>query len=345
MTMHIERGYVMRFIGGKSLLLNNIIDVVNENTIDVNKVGDLFTGSGVVAQTFKQLGYETVTNDLMYMSYCLSRGMIELNTPPQFKGLNNINVFDYLNNIPEPSDKSNCFIYNNYSPVGDCERMYFQPDNAWKIDSIRQQIETWFKSKVITEAEYFYLLSSLLSAVPYIANITGVYAAYLKHWDKRTYNTLKIKPTEVIPSNKLCRAYNLNADEVCKYESFDLVYIDTPYNSRQYTSNYHILETIARYDYPEIHGKTGMRDYERSQFCQKGVVAEAFYNLFKSLKTRYVVTSYNNEGLLSTDEMIDILGSFGQVKLYEYPYRRYKSKIPNNESGLKEQIYFVEMNE
>lgn len=85
------------------------------------------------------------------------------------------------------------------------------------------------------------------------------------------------------------------------------------------------------------------RDYERSKFCQKSGVADAFYELFKSLNTRYAVVSYNNEGLLSTDEMMDIIGSFGRVKLYEYPYRRYKSKIPNNKSGLKEQIYFVEM--
>lgn len=332
----------MRFIGGKSLLLNNIVDVINENAKNVVKVGDLFTGSGVVAQRFKSLGYKVIANDLMYMSYCLSRGMIELNTPPKFEGLN-IDVFDYLNNILEPSDKRKCFIYNNYSPVGNCERMYFQPDNAWKIDSIRQQIEVWYQSGVIVEAEYFYLISCLLSAVPYVSNITGVYASYLKHWDKRTYNVLEVKPIKVISSDKICKSYNLSADKVCDYEDFDLVYIDTPYNSRQYTPNYHILETIARYDYPELHGKTGMRDYQRSQFCQRGVVADAFNDLFKSLKTRYAMVSYNNEGLLTTEEMTDILVGFGNVRLYEYPYRRYKSKIPNNESGLKEQIYFVEM--
>lgn len=332
----------MRFIGGKSLLLNNIVDVINQNTKDVVKIGDLFTGSGVVAQYFKSIGYEVVANDLMYMSYCLSRGMIELNTPPKFEYLD-IDVFEYLNNIPEPSDKGKCFIYNNYSPVGNCERMYFQSDNAWKIDSIRQQIESWYSSCIVTEAEYFYLISCLLSAVPYVANITGVYAAYLKCWDKRTYNSLEVKPIEIIASDKICKSYNLSADKVCDYEDFDLVYIDTPYNNRQYAPNYHVLETIARYDYPELHGKTGMRDYERSEFCQRGRVADAFYGLFKSLKTRYAVVSYNNEGLLTTEEMTGILGNFGNVKLYEYPYRRYKSKIPNNESGLKEQIYFVEM--
>lgn len=333
----------MRFIGGKSLLIDNIVDVINENTEGVQKVGDLFTGSGVVASSFKKLGYEVVANDLMYMSYCLSRGMIELNTPPTFERLGIDDVFTYLNNLGDLSDKSACFIYNNYSPNCTCERMYFQPVNALKIDSIRLKIEEWKVQGVVSDAEYYYLIACLLSAVPYIANITGVYAAYLKDWDKRTYNTLDIKPLPIINSDKACRAYNLNADRVCEKEEFDLVYIDTPYNSRQYTPNYHILETIARYDYPSIHGVTGMREYERSEYCRRGSVMDAFYKLFQSLKTRYAIVSYNNEGLLSTNDMMDILGSYGKVKLYEYPYRRYKSKIPNNKAGLKEQIYFVEM--
>lgn len=337
----------MRFIGGKSLLLDNIAAVIDENTNnDVEKVCDLFTGSGVVASFLKQLGYTVYANDIMYMSYVLSRGLIELNTPPSFSNLGIDNVFDYLNNLTEPEDKSSYFIYNNYSPVDSCDRMYFQPKNAWKIDNIRQQIEIWFRDNLISESEYFYLLACLISAVPYVANITGVYAAYLKHWDKRTYKDLLVEPLPIIPSTKLCKSFNLDAKALATQESFDLVYIDTPYNQRQYTPNYHILETIAKYDYPDIHGVTGMRDYTRSDYCNKGKVANAFNDLFKALTqrgTKYAVVSYNNESLLSTDEMLDIFSLFGKVKLYEYPYRRYKSKIPNEKSGLKEQIYFVDM--
>ena len=172
----------MRFIGGKSLLLDNIAAVIDENTNnDVEKVCDLFTGSGVVASFLKQLGYTVYANDIIYMSYVLSRGLIELNTPPSFSNLGIDNVFDYLNNLTEPEDKSSYFIYNNYSPVDSCDRMYFQPKNAWKIDNIQQQIEIWFRGSLISESEYFYLLAYLISAVPYVANITGVYAAYLKN--------------------------------------------------------------------------------------------------------------------------------------------------------------------
>lgn len=185
------------------------------------------------------------------------------------------------------------------------------------------------------------MLACLLSAVPYVSNIAGVYAAYLKHWDKRTYNDLYITPIEIIESNVNCRAFNMDAIDLCKSHNFDLVYIDPPYNQREYISNYHILETIAKYDSPVIKGVTGMRPYNKSAFCSKSTVKNAFYSLFYQLKTKYAIVSYNNEGLLTTEELFSIFNEFGKVKLYEYPYRRYKSKIPNNKKGLKEQLFFI----
>lgn len=332
----------MRFIGGKSLLLEQIIELIRTRTKDVVSVGDLFSGSGVVSQALKKEGFQVISNDIMYMSYCLVRGMTELNHTPQFDKLN-FNVFEYLNNIFIPENKDKCFIYQNYSPNENCNRMYFQSENALRIDLIRMQIEEWKNNNLIDDAEYFYLIACLLSAVPYVANITGVYAAYLKHWDNRTYNKLVIEPLEIIQSDKMCKSYNIDANELVKNHEFDCVYIDTPYNQRQYTPNYHILETIARYDAPTIHGVTGMRDYEKSMYCSKSKVENAFRELFGELKSRYAVVSYNNEGLLSTERMMNIFKEFGEVSLVEMPYRRYKSKIPNDTKGLKEQLYFIEM--
>lgn len=332
----------MRFIGGKSLLLDPIIEIIKEKTNDVVTVGDLFSGSGVVSQALKKEGYQVISNDIMYMSYCLVRGMTELNTEPKFDKLK-FDVFEYLNNISFPEDKQDCFIYQNYSPNASCSRMYFQNDNALRIDIIRKKIEDWKNDSLINDAEYYYLIACLLSAVPYVANITGVYAAYLKHWDKRTYNKLKIEPIEIIHSEKICKSYNLDANELVKLQRFDCVYIDTPYNQRQYVSNYHVLETIAKYDSPIIHGITGMRNYEKSDYCSKRTVEKAFRDLFTRLNCKYAVVSYNNEGLLSSEKLQEIFSEFGEVSLIEIPYRRYKSKIPNSRIGLKEQLYFIEM--
>ena len=327
-------------------MLDRINKVITENTKnDIIIVGDLFSGSGVVSQNFKQQGKKVISNDIMYMSYVLVRGMTELNNKPQFKLLGEIDVFDYLNSLVEPLSIKDAFIYKNYSPNEDCNRMYFQNQNAKKIDAIRQQIEYWFQSKKLLEKEYFYLLACLISAVPYVANITGVYAAYLKHWDKRTYKDLFVKPLKIINSKFACTSFNMDAVELCKNQKFDLVYIDTPYNQREYIPNYHILETISKYDSPEIRGVTGMRNYEKSSFCSKAYVETAFRNLFSHLDSKYAVVSYNTEGLLDTSEMINLFSNYGSVQLYEYPYRRYKSKIPNNNDGLKEQIYFIDLRE
>lgn len=332
----------MRFIGCKSLLIGQIIELIKNRTNDVVTIGDLFSGSGVVSQALKKEGFQVISNDIMYMSYCLVRGMTELNHAPKFKKIS-FNVFDYLNNISMPDNIDDCFIYQNYSPNEKCNRMYFQNENAIKIDLIRMQIEAWKNKKIISDEEYYYLIACLLSAVPYVANITGVYAAYLKHWDNRTYNKLIVKPLEIIPSDKVCKSYNIDANELVKQCEFDCVYIDTPYNQRQYTPNYHVLETIARYDAPVIHGVSGMRDYEKSLYCSKNKVEFAFKELFCELKSRYAVVSYNNEGLLSTEQMINLFKEFGKVSLIEMSYRRYKSKMSNDTKGLKEQLYFIEM--
>lgn len=334
----------MRFIGSKALLLEDIYDVIRTEIHEpIETVGDLFSGSGVVSRFLKQKGYRVIGNDLMYMSYVLARGSLELNDFPSFERLHIADVFAYLNHLTEPADLTDAFVYNNFSPSPHSERMYFQPETAKKIDVVRQQIEAWFQNDEITKKEYYYLLASLLSAVPYVSNIAGVYAAYLKHWDARTYKPLHLEPVPIVPSRYQCEAFCMDAVELCKLKKFDLVYIDPPYNQRQYSPNYHVLETIARYDLPALHGVTGMRDYERSDFCIKGKVKDAFQTLFENLQSKYAIVSYNNEGLLSTDELTNILSRFGTVKLKEISYRRYKSKIPNNSAGLKEQIYFVDM--
>lgn len=340
----------MRYIGGKALMLDNIKKVIDENTKEVKIVTDLFSGSGTVATFFKKNGNKVISNDTLYFSYVLNAGTICLNKEPEFKKLRIKEPISYLNNLSIETSKINiedCFIYNNYSPNEKCERMYFQNENAKKIDIIRITIENWAREGLINNDEYFYLLASLISAVPYISNIAGVYGAYLKNWDIRTYNKLTLKKPELIKSKKKHLAYNSDSNNLIKSIKSDLIYIDPPYNGRQYLPNYHVLETIARYDSPEIKGVTGMRDYAlvKSDYCQKSKVKNAFDDLIKNIKSKYVLISYNTEGLLSTEELSEVLKKYAKkdtFKLYEYNYRRYKNKIPNNTTGLKEQLYFFE---
>ena len=160
-------------------------------------------------------------------------------------------------------------------------------------------------------------------------------------------NNLELKKPDIIFSENESESFNLNCNDLLNSVSADLLYADPPYNSRQYLPNYHVLETIAKYDNPIISGVTGMRNYDeqKSEFCQKSKVSNAFEELIKKAKVKYIVISYNNESLLSTEELSNICKKYAKkdtFKLIEIDYRRYKSKIPNNEEGLKEQIYFFE---
>lgn len=336
----------MRYIGSKTLMLDNILNVVNCCTKNVRTITDIFAGTGAVSKFFKDKGYSVISNDFLYLSYVLNKGVLEMNQPisKEIKDL-----IQHLNNLSVDNclwfDIESAFIYQNYSPHDQCERMYFQCGNALKVDLVRQEIER-LKSQV-SESEYYYLLSLLINAVPSISNITGTYGAYLKYWDKRTYNPLYLEELDIKPSEANCQCFNENATKFARKTDCDLVYLDPPYNGRQYMSNYHILETIARYDNPIIKGVTGMRvDTEKmSDFCKKGKAADAFRDLFNALKCRYILLSYNNEGLLSTELMSEIVQDSGDTKtfkLFEFNYRRYKNKIPNNTKGLKEQLYFIE---
>lgn len=339
----------MRFIGGKSLMLDNINTVIQENIGTVDSVLDIFSGSGIVSENFKKQGMCVISNDFLYFCYVLTRGTISINRKPSFKKLGIDDPIAYLNGLTREEAGialEDCFIYQNYSPNEHCDRMYFQNQNAIRIDVIRQTIEKWRKEKLITAGGYYYLLAALINAVPYVANITGVYVAYLKFWEPRTYNELKLEEPVIFTNRKrnqcLCTDYSKLLEKKC-----DLMYADPPYNGREYLPNYHVLETIARYDNPEIYGVTGLRNYDdqKSEFCKKGTVYGAFERLVRDCESKYILISYNNEALLPQEQLQEICGRYcvdGNFKVYEYDYRRYKNKIPNNTAGLKEQLYFLQ---
>ena len=138
----------MRYIGSKTLMLDNILNVVNCCTKNVRTITDIFAGTGAVSKFFKDKGYSVISNDFLYLSYVLNKGVLEMNQPisKEIKEL-----IQHLNNLSVDNclwfDIESAFIYQNYSPHDQCERMYFQCSNALKIDLVRQEIER-LKSQV-----------------------------------------------------------------------------------------------------------------------------------------------------------------------------------------------------
>ena len=322
----------MNYIGSK----HSIIDFLEESIIDVVgedkqfTICDIFAGTGVVGKRFKSLGYNVISNDNQYYSYVINKHYIENNSDITFNKLklNGIdNVFIYLNKL----NNYKGFIYKNYTEEGtsDCDytRLYFTVENAIKIDSIRNQIEKWFKNDLITNNEYYYLLTCLLEAADRVANTASVYEAFLKKMKKSAQNTLDLKELPVLINKSTDNiVYKEDCNELIKHINGDVLYMDPPYNSRKYNTNYHILETIAYGDMPEIKGKTGIRcDGVSSKFNSKNDAIKALDDIIKNAKFKYIFLSYNDEGIMSIEEIKNVMSKYGKYKRYEKNHKRYKA--------------------
>lgn len=344
----------MRYIGSKDKVIPFIESVILDTFGDVSNavIADLFAGTVAVAKHFKKIGAKLITNDYLAFSYAFQVAFIKCNFEPEFKGLKNIveqnnylSILSFLNNLYHYRG----FFYKEYTSEGSqhglYERNYFSESNAIKIDSIRMVLSDWLYNNLISDIEFYILLTSLIEAVTKVSNISGTYGAFLKFDEKRKNKELILEPIEIINSNKQHVCYCKDIFDLIDIVSGDILYLDPPYNQRQYPPNYHILETVTLYDNPKIYGKTGRRPYKDklSPFCVKNRAADALELIIKKAKFKHIYLSYNTEGILSPHEIYAILSKIGNVELFEQFHRRYKSNGNGNKKNgkLKELIFYV----
>jgi len=348
----------MRFIGNKEKLLEKIYHKVVAIGIKEGSFCDFFAGTANVGKFFKEKGFDVTSSDILYFSYVLQRAYVENNQHPKFTKLLNAlkikngklsaieSVREYLNKLPGVDG----FIYKNYTEEGtkngNHTRKYFVAKNGKKIDAIRTQIEEWKSNNLISENEYFILLALLIESVPFYANISGVYAAFLKKYDPRALKNLQIKPINLCVNGGKHIVHNKNSMELINKINTDVLYIDPPYNNRQYAPNYHLLETIAKYDDPQIKGVSGMRDYteQKSEFCNKNSALLALEKIAKTAKYKVLILSYNSEGIMSQKDIISILQKYGNVEVNNIDYPRFKSNSNGNSkhmTTIQEQLYVL----
>lgn len=334
----------IRYYGGKAKLADFIIKGMTDFGLRAGmRVLDGFTGSSVIAQELKHRGYQAFANDNLYFSYSLADAHLAFNEMPKFKKLNlKSEIFAYLNSIKPVAG----FVTKNYSPYDGCERMYLSVENAMKVDAVRDQIEEWKSHDLISLSEFNYLIASLIYAINLVSNITGTYGAYLKFWEGRSTKILELKPIEVGSSEFKNQAMYGDVIDAVSKQQYDFIYLDPPYNSRGYFSNYFLLEVIALgwYDStPMPEGVTGIPKNMRvtSDFSSKKEVIGAFQRLISKCNSEYVFLSYNNEGLLSGAKLLDILNDFGKVEVLTQDHKRYKSINQDGSNSITQELLYA----
>lgn len=337
------------YIGSKYVLLEwlkgNILQKTGWTSFQGKRVADLFAGTGIVSYTFRSLGASVTTNDRELYSACTAKAMAVCSYTEVCK-----NLIEQLN-IELQTQSAIGYMTTHYSPYESCERMFFTVDNAKKIDYVRQRLEALQAS--LSDEDHEFLLASLLVSADLVSNTAAVYGCYLKEFKKTAQKPFRLVPvhTSMTPPQVGSKGYQLDvlSEEFQNEINVDLVYLDPPYNERQYSKNYFPLNQLTKDpswlpNEPPLKGKTGIpEDCFLSPFCKKGKpVEEAFDTLCRTLKTKWIFISYNSESLISKDRMLEVLKKYGTVSVVESEYKRFKSYQYNKDKQIQEYLFCLE---
>ena len=321
-----------RYLGNKYKLLPFITGVVNDECPDITSIADLFAGTGAVSSAFTDK--VIITNDLMYSNYICNYAWFGAEEyDPQI-------IIECVVRYNSLTDLEDNYMTDNFADT------YFSRDDCAKIGYIREDIEALYKKGDINTRERAILITSLLYAMDKIANTCGHYDAYRKgvEFDKALELYVPMANRQNNPNNQ---CFNTDSNDLVKSIEADLMYIDPPYNSRQYCDAYHLLENVARWEKPEVFGvaKKMDRSTMKSKYCTQSAT-EAFEQLIEDIKAKYILLSYNNmaekgndrsNAKISDQDIMRILEKKGEVKVFSESYKAFttgKSDIDDNQERL-----------
>lgn len=324
-----------RYLGNKYKLTAFISDILSEKCGSFQSLCDIFAGTGVVGNHFNKKNVRIISNDFLYSNYAVLR---------TFMGITNINWNELKNKIR---------LLNLLMPIEDnyfslnFGNTYFTLENARKIGAIREKIE----ELSVNEDEKLVLLTSLIYAVDKVANTVGHYDAFRKKLD--TTNPLVLLLPNIKEENNFNNEiYCEDANQIIQKISSDVLYIDPPYNSRQYCDAYHLLENLARWDKPDVYGvaKKMYRGHLKSDYCLKSAT-KAFAELICYAKCKHILVSYNNTGeskdcrsnaRIEDSEIVNILKRKGDVQIFERNYKAFTTGKSTSE-GHTERIFYCKV--
>lgn len=335
----------IRYIGSKARVADAILDLAGDCMS--GRFVDAFSGTGSVASAAAARGWNVTVNDSLPSAVAMSVGAVV--------GIKNVpfaSVGGYdtaLTILNEVSGRPG-FIHAQYSPAsgvtGEVERRYFTEANAARLDAMREHIRKWSDDGMITWTEEQLLLADLMQAANSVANISGTYGCFLKHWTSSALKTVAVKP-RLLPSQATdFKAVVGDVFDLTTTDA-DTVYYDPPYTKRQYSAYYHLLETLHAGDAPEIGGVTGLRPWQEkaSDFCYKTRALDALTRLIMGTRARRILLSYSTEGHVAKDHLVNALTEAGQVTVHEIKtIGRYRPNAQASASGDTVDEYVIEIN-
>jgi adenine-specific DNA-methyltransferase len=311
-----------RYIGSKHKLIEWIFSIINKEC-EGNSFADIFAGTGIVSAVAAKHFKKIIINDFLYSNYVIYQAFLgngEWNK-------NKIdNIIKNYNNIYGEDLENNYF--SDYFGG-----KYFSYNSAKIIGFVRETIEK--NKNNLTSREYFMLIASLLYTVDKIANTVGHYDAYFKK--DSIDDGFFMKPIDPISIDEVS-IFREDTNFLVKKIKADIVYIDPPYNSRQYSRFYHVLETLTKWDKPKLYGVALKPNPENmSDYCREKA-KDKFTELVKNIDARYLIVSYNNtydsksnssRNKIALHEIEKILQVKGKTKVFEKKHRHFNAGNTN----------------
>ena len=333
---------VLKYLGNKQRLQSFIGACLDLDDRQGQTGVDAFCGTGAVSALFKKAHLNTYSNDFLACSYHHTKAVLMDDLPHQDSLLSESGIF-----LPhlDPSQRAQAFIHQHYSE--NAKVCVFRNEIAEYIDGNRKELEQI--KPFIWDDHYSYYLAQIINAADFRSNIMGSYESFYKRgWRKQCDAEWCLQEINIIPNdtNTFHHVYNLDVLDFLQEldgKDIDFIYLDPPYNSRQYSAVFHVLETIALWDEPKIAGTNNKRvGYKKSPFSSKREVAKAFDKLLKvcSQLTQEIFISYSTEGIISVEKIVDISKEYyNKSNVFTTDYRRFKTNSrTQRDANLKEVI-------
>ncbi len=335
-----------KYIWSKYKLLPFIEKVILNKIPNIDTFIDWFSWTGVVGNHFRKYSKKIIANDLLFSNFIINK--VFLNTSKE--NIDYIKIQQLLNKLNKLSPKK-WYVYKNFS------NSYFTKENAGLIDSIREEIEYYYINNICNLQEKYILLTSLIFAIDKVSNTVWQYDSFLKHLWKSTYNNwkhlvdsnvykkIKLKNIEII-YDWINEVYNEDINTLIKNIKGDVLYLDPPYNNRQYIDCYHLLENIVRWEKPEVFWKTKKfkRDNLKSLYSRKRESKEVFKDLIENANVKHIFLSYNNEWIIEDDFIVKILEKKWKVEIFEEDYSIFwNGAWQSKKRKIKERIFYCKV--